>query len=109
MTCNGIFGRYRQSLAHQVTWLMGDRCIPKSWRHMNGYSSYTYMWVNANKQKFWVKYHFKANQGIDFLTQEEADRLAGVDGDYHTRDLHDAISRGDYPSWILPRANHAVR
>jgi hypothetical protein len=52
--------------AHQVTWLMGDRGIPKSWRHMNGYSSHTYMWVNAKGQKFWMKYHFKTDQGIDF-------------------------------------------
>ena len=87
--------------AHQVTWLMGDRGIPKSWRHMNGYSSHTYMWVNAKKQKFWVKYHFKTDQGIDFLTQADADRLAGEDGDYHTRDLYDAIKRGEHPSWTL--------
>ena len=63
--------------AHQVTWLMGDRGIPKTWRHMNGYSSHTYMWVNAGGDKFWVKYHFKTDQGIDFLTQEDADRIAG--------------------------------
>ena len=87
--------------AHQVTWLMGDRGIPASWRHMNGYSSHTYMWINADGEKFWVKYHFKTDQGIEFLTQEEADRLAGVDGDYHVRDLHAAIARGDYPSWTL--------
>ena len=87
--------------AHQVTLLMGDRGIPKSWRHMNGYSSHTYMWVNAKGQKFWVKYHFKTDQGIDFLTQEEADRMAGVDGDYHVRDLYEAIERGDHPSWTL--------
>ena len=87
--------------AHQVTVLMSDRGIPKSWRHMNGYSSHTYMWVNAKGQKFWVKYHFKTDQGIDFLTQAEADRLAGVDGDYHTRDLYEAIERGDHPSWTL--------
>jgi catalase len=87
--------------AHQVTWLMGDRGIPKSWRHMNGYSSHTYMWANAKGQKFWVKYHFKTDQGIDFLTQAEADRLAGVDGDYHTRDLYEAIERGNHPSWTL--------
>ena len=74
-------------LAHQVTWLMGDRGIPKSWRQMDGFSSHTYMWVNGKGQKFWVKYHFRTDQGIDFLTQGEADRLAGVDGDYHTRDL----------------------
>jgi catalase len=87
--------------AHQVTWLMGDRGIPKTWRHMNGYSSHTYMWVNAEGEKFWVKYHFKTNQGVDFLTQEEADRLAGTDGDFHTRDLYRAIDSGDYPSWTL--------
>ena len=87
--------------AHQVTWLMGDRGIPRTWRHMNGYSSHTYMWVNAAGEKFWVKYHFITNQGIEFLTQEEADRLAGSDPDYHTRDLFDAIKRGDHPSWTL--------
>src|SRR5271168_3942497 len=87
--------------AHQVTVLMGDRGIPKSWRHMNGYSSHTYMWVNAKAHKFWVKYHFKTDQGIDFLTQADADRLAGVDGDYHVRDLYEAIERRDHPSWTL--------
>jgi catalase len=87
--------------AHQVTILMGDRGIPKSWRHMNGYSSHTYMWVNANGERFWVKYHFKTDQGIEFLTQEDADRIAGQDGDYHRRDLFDSIGRGEYPSWTL--------
>ena len=87
--------------AHQVTWLMGDRGIPKSWRHMNGYSSHTYMWVNAAGEKFWVKYHFKTDQGIGFLTQEEAEQTAGVDADYHMRDLYQAIDRGDHPSWTL--------
>jgi len=87
--------------AHQVTWLMGDRGIPKTWRHMNGYSSHTYLWVNAKGHKFWVKYHFKTDQGIECLTQEEADRIAGQDGDYHVRDLHDAIEREELPSWTL--------
>ncbi|WP_182358606.1 catalase [Tomitella gaofuii] len=87
--------------AHQVTWLMGDRGIPKTWRHMNGYSSHTYMWVNADGERFWVKYHFKTDQGIECLTQEEADRLAGADGDFHTRDLYRAIERGEHPSWTL--------
>jgi catalase len=87
--------------AHQVTWLFGDRGIPASWRTMNGYSSHTYMWVNAEGRKFWVKYHFKTDQGIKNLTQEEADRLAGADADYHRRDLFNAIERGDTPSWTL--------
>jgi catalase len=87
--------------AHQVTWLMGDRGIPRTWRHMNGYSSHTYMWVNAAGERFWVKYHFISDQGIEFLTQEDADALASADGDYHTRDLYEAIKRGDHPSWTL--------
>ncbi len=87
--------------AHMVTWLMGDRGIPKTYRHMNGYSSHTYMWVNAGGDKFWVKYHFKTDQGIEFLTQDEADRLAGEKPDYHRQDLFEAIRDGDFPSWTL--------
>jgi catalase len=68
---------------------------------MNGYGSHTYLWVNLRGEKFWVKYHFKTDQGIEFLTQDEADRLAGADGDYHVRDLYEAIARGDHPSWTL--------
>ncbi|MDO0936012.1 catalase [Streptomyces sp. DG2A-72] len=87
--------------AHMVTWLMGDRGIPKTYRNMNGYSSHTYMWVNGGGEKFWVKYHIKTDQGIDFLTQEDADRLAGEDADCHRRDLFQAIQRGDHPSWTV--------
>jgi catalase len=87
--------------AHQVAWLLGDRGIPKNWRLMNGYGSHTYSWINADGQICWVKYHFISDQGVDFLTQDEADRLAGIDGDYHQRDLYEAIKRGDYPSWTL--------
>jgi catalase len=87
--------------AHMLSWLMGDRGIPKTWRNMNGYSSHTYSWANAAGELFWVKYHFKTNQGIDFLTQQEGDHLAGADADYHQRDLYNAIERGEYPSWTL--------
>lgn len=87
--------------AHQVTWLMGDRGIPRTWRHMDGFSSHTYMWVNAAGEKFWVRYHFKTDQGIEFFTQDDADRMAGTDADYHKRDLHETIERGDHPSWSL--------
>jgi catalase len=87
--------------AHQVTWLMGDRGIPRTWRHMDGFSSHTYMWVNRAGERFWVRYHFKTNQGIEFFTQDEADQMAAIDTDYHRRDLWEAIERGDYPSWSL--------
>jgi catalase len=68
---------------------------------MNGYSSHTYSWINAGGELFWVKYHFKTDQGIEFLSQEDADRIAGEDGDYHQRDLFDTIEAGDYPTWSL--------
>ncbi len=87
--------------AHQVTYLMGDRGLPRSWRTMNGYSSHTYMWVNADGERFWVKYHFHSDQGVENLTNEEAGKLAGEDADFHRRDLFDAIARGDFPSWTL--------
>jgi catalase len=87
--------------AHQVTYLMGDRGIPRTWRHMNGYSSHTFMWFNAAGEKFWVKYHFISDQGVESLTQTEADALVSADGDYHTRDLFEAIRRGAHPSWTL--------
>jgi len=87
--------------AHQVAWLMGDRGIPRTWRHMNGYGSHTYSWVNAAGELFWVRYHFISDQGIEYLTQAEADEIAGKDADYHRRDLYKAIQRGEYPSWTL--------
>ncbi|HLU79411.1 MAG TPA: catalase [Burkholderiaceae bacterium] len=87
--------------AHQVAYLMGDRGLPRTWRHMNGYGSHTYMWVNAAGERFWVKYHFHTHQGMEFFTNEEAMSMAGKDADYHRRDLFEAIARRDFPSWTL--------
>jgi len=85
--------------AHQVTYLMGDRGLSKSWRHLNGYGSHTYQWINAAGDRFWVQYHFKSRQGVERLDADEAERLAGTDADYYRRDLHDAIERGESPIW----------
>ncbi len=87
--------------AHQVTVLMGDRGIPRTWRHMDGFSSHTYMWINAQGERFWVKYHFKTDQGNEFLTNDEAAAIAAADPDAHLRDLYDTIGRGEHPSWSL--------
>jgi catalase len=87
--------------AHQVTYLMGDRGLPRTWRNMNGYGSHTYSWVNEAGEKFWVKYHFKTDQGWETFTNEEAAAMAGADADFHRRDLFEAIERGEYPSWTL--------
>lgn len=87
--------------AHQVTWLMGDRGLPRSWRTMDGFGSHTYQWVNAAGERFWVKYHFRTQQGIDNLTADEAAQLAGSDADHHIRDLFEHIADGDFPRWTL--------
>ena len=87
--------------AHQVTYLMGDRGLPKTYRHMNGYGSHTYMWTNAAGERFWVKYHFHSQQGVEGLTGDQATKIAGEDADFHRRDLWDAIERGEFPQWKL--------
>ena len=87
--------------AHQVTWLMSDRGTPRTWRNMNAYASSTYMWENAAGEKFWVKYHFKAEQGIQNFTDAEARAMRAEDLDYHRRDLWDAIARKECPAWRL--------
>ncbi|MFI6389042.1 catalase [Nonomuraea sp. NPDC050547] len=87
--------------AHQVTFLMSDRGTPASWRNMHGFGSHTFLWYNAAGEKFWVKYHFKTDQGIKNLTAAEADALASADPDHHIRDLHTAIKAGEHPSWTV--------
>ena len=86
---------------HQVTILFSDRGTPDGYRHMNGYSSHSYVWSNAAGEQSYVQYHFKTEQGIRNLTGPEADALKAKDPDYATRDLFEAIARGDHPSWRL--------
>jgi catalase len=86
---------------HQVTILFSDRGTPRSFRHMNGYGSHTYKWYNQDGEIFWVKYHFKTDQGAQNLTREEAEHTKGTDPDHATRDLHAAIKNGEFPSWTL--------
>ena len=86
---------------HQVTILFSDRGTPDGFRHMNGFGSHTYKWYNAAGDYFWVKYHFKTDQGIKNLTRQQAGELAGSAPDYATEDLCKAIEAGDHPSWTL--------
>ncbi len=86
---------------HQVTMLHTDRGTPKDYRHMDGFSSHTYMWYNAAGEYVWVKYHFKTDQGYETLTAAEAQALSGSDPDHATDDLFNAIDRGEYPSWTV--------
>ncbi|MFD2114694.1 catalase KatA [Paenibacillus yanchengensis] len=86
---------------HQVTILMSDRGIPATFRHMHGFGSHTFKWVNGEGKAVWVKYHFKTEQGVKNLDVALAAKLAGENPDYHTEDLFHAIEKGDYPAWKL--------
>jgi catalase len=86
---------------HQVTILMSDRGIPATFRHMNGFGSHTFKWVNQEGQGVWIKYHFKTEQGVKNLDVNLAAQLAGENPDYHTEDLFNAINNGDFPAWKL--------
>lgn len=86
---------------HQVTYLMGDRGLPASYRTMNGYGSHTFKWVNQDSQQFWVKYHFISDQGVKNMTAKAAEKAMIQNVDYLQDDLYDAIQKQNYPSWTL--------
>ena len=84
---------------HQVTILMSDRGIPKSYRHVNGYGSHTYSLINASGERFWVKFHFKTLQGIETITNKEAEAIVAKDRESNQRDLFENIQAGNFPKW----------
>jgi catalase len=95
------FFSLRPETTHQMSFLFGDRGTPDGYRHMNGYASHTFKTVNADGEAFYVKWHFKTDQGIKNLPAEKAAEICSSDPDYATRDLYNAIAGGDPPSWTL--------
>ncbi len=86
---------------HQVTYVMGDRGLPASYRHMHGFGSHTFSFIDAQQQRRWVKFTLKTHQGIQNLTDEEAAALVAADRESSQRDLFEAIERGEFPRWTL--------
>jgi len=86
---------------HQITIVMSERGIPATYRHMHGFGSHTFSFINANNQRFWVKFHLKSQQGIRNLSDAEAEAIIGKDRESHQRDLYDSLERGDFPKWTL--------
>jgi catalase len=107
------FFSYSPEATHQFTWLFGDRGIPASYRHMDGFGSHTFQWVNGSGERFWVKFHFKTDQGIRCLTSDESARIAGANPQHSQQDLRTAIEHGEFPSWtlkvqVMPEADAAT-
>ena len=97
---------------HQITIVMSDRGIPATYRHMHGFGSHTFSFINANNERYWVKFHFESQQGIKNLTDAEAEAIIGKDRESHQRDLYDSIEKSDFPKWtlkvqIMPEADAA--
>jgi catalase len=86
---------------HQVTILMSDRGLPQSPRFMNGYGSHTFSLINAQNERYWVKFHFKTQQGIKFHTNREADEIVAKTRESFQQDLFGAIEKGDFPKWKM--------
>jgi len=86
---------------HQRTVVMSDRGIPASYRHMHVFGEHTFSLYNEQNERVWCKFHFKTQQGIKNLTDQEAEELIGKDRESHGRDLYEAIERGDFPKWTM--------
>lgn len=86
---------------HQVTITMSPRGIPRSYRHMHGFGSHTYSFLNKDNVRTWVKFHLRTMQGIQNLTDMEAEAVIAKDRESHQRDLYEAIERGEYPRWLM--------
>ncbi|NDK98942.1 catalase [Photorhabdus bodei] len=95
-----FFSHQPESL-HQLTIDFSDRGVPKSFRHMHGFGSHAFSFINEDNERFWVKFHFRCQQGIKNLMDEEAEALVGKDRESSQRDLFAAIEQGDYPRWKL--------
>ena len=86
---------------HQVTVVMSDRGIPATYRHMHGFGSHTFSFISPDNKRYWVKFHWKTQQGIKNLTDEEAAQTIAKCRESHQRDLFYAIEKGDFPKWTL--------
>ncbi|WP_250006170.1 catalase [Actinoplanes sp. M2I2] len=86
---------------HHTIWNMSDRGIPRSYRTMEGFGVHTFRLVNAAGETVLAKFHWKPKLGVHSLDWEEAQIAAGVDPDFHRRDLYDSIEAGAFPEWEL--------
>jgi catalase len=86
---------------HQITITMSERGIPYSYRHMHGFGSHTFSMINAKNERVWVKFHFKTQQGIKNLTDQEAAEIVANDRESHQRDLLESIDKKDFPKWKM--------
>ncbi len=86
---------------HQVTIVMSDRGVPDGYRHMHGFGSHTFSFINAENQRHWVKFTWKTQQGIRNLSDAEAGQVVAGDRESSQRDLYENIEQGNFPRWTF--------
>lgn len=86
---------------HMLTWLYSDHGTPANYREMDGFGVHAYVWVNAEGQRTYVRYHWRSAQGVRTLSPAEAQTTQGQDFQHATTDLYAAIRRGEFPAWDL--------
>ena len=95
------FVAQNQESAHMIMWIMSDRAIPRSFRMMEGFGVHTFRFVNDKGKAHFVKFHWKPILGVHSFVWDEAHKLAGIDSDFHRRDLWEAIENGQFPEYEL--------
>jgi len=95
------FASLHTEATHHVMWNMSDRGIPRSYRTMEGFGVHTFRLVNAAGETSLVKFHWKPAAGVHSLVWEEAQITAGVDPDFHRRDMADGIEAGAFLEYEL--------
>ncbi|WEK71285.1 MAG: catalase [Candidatus Chryseobacterium colombiense] len=86
---------------HMIMWLMSDRAIPRSFSRMEGFGVHSFKFINEEGKVHFVKFHFKPKLGVHSVAWDEAQRISGVDPDFHKRDLWESIEKGVFPEWDL--------
>ncbi len=95
------FVSFTPEAIHMTLWQMSDRAIPRSFRFMEGFGVHTFRFVTDTGESTFVKFHWKPAQGLQSVLWNEAVKINGADPDFHRRDLWDAITGGNPPSWDL--------
>ncbi|HXN81592.1 MAG TPA: catalase [Myxococcales bacterium] len=95
-----FFSQVPESM-HMITQLYSDLGIPANYRQMDGYGVHAFKFVNAKGEVHYVKFHYRSRQGVKTLTAEEAAKVQATDFQHATKDLYDALERGDRASWDL--------
>lgn len=95
------FFSHQPEALHQITIDYSDRGLPHSYRHMHGFGSHTFSLINRKNERHWVKFHFRCEQGIENMMDDDAMKMVGMDRESSQRDLINAIERGEHQRWTL--------